>query len=116
MGRITFFLVIVFEVMTALTVESFICGGPEYQRTAALCSPFVLSGKQQELSGECCIAYREFVKSAKTTVERRQLCSCVQQSSRIRPASIAPYNALPGKCGLPFIFSADPSFDCNRVN
>ncbi|KAL1811951.1 hypothetical protein ACET3Z_022016 [Daucus carota] len=117
MARITYFLLIVCAVMIAVDIgEAFICDGPEYQQTSAVCGQFVSSGKTQGFSAECCGAYKAFVKSAKTTAERRRLCACVQRNGRNRPASIPTYNALPGKCGLPFIFSADPSFDCNTVN
>lgn len=111
MARIAYFLVMMFVVVAA--VEAFKCNGPENQRASALCSPFTRSSEQQEPSHECCKAYKAFFESAKTKEERRELCFCEHQNIRGRPANVEKIDALSGKCGVPFMFSADLSFDCN---
>lgn len=64
------------------------CGGPNNQRASA-------------------------VESANTTAEMINLCYCIQRIARNRPANISKVDSIFGICGIPFIYSADPKFDCN---
>lgn len=89
------------------------CGGPKNQQASAACSPFTRTGQDQEPSEECCVAYKALVESANTTAERINLCNCIQRSARNRPANISKVDSIFGICGIPFIYSADPKFDCN---
>lgn len=80
----------------------------------ALCSPYT-RGQQPYPSGECCSAVKEIRESANTKETRRQLCNCVQQNAKNIPgALVTRFDDLPLKCGLPVIYSAEPTFDCNR--
>ncbi|KAL8109418.1 hypothetical protein AgCh_025495 [Apium graveolens] len=119
MARITCFFVMVLTVVASMKVEArheaFDCSGSLNQQATAKCSPFTRRG-EKEPSGECCIAYRAFVESAKTKEERIQLCACIQRNARNNPANIANVDSLQRKCGIPFSFSSDPNFDCNTVN
>lgn len=118
MASITYFLVMVFVVLVAMETgeaNSFDCEGPERKQASAMCRAFITSRQLQEPSGACCMAYRLLVKTAKTTSERRQLCSCVQTRARLNdvPVNIENLDSLQEKCGLPFRYSGSPDFDCN---
>lgn len=89
------------------------CGGPKNQRASAACSPYTRTGQDQQPSEECCVAYKELVESANTTAERINLCYCIKRSARSRPADISKVDSIFGICGIPFIYSADPKFDCD---
>ncbi|KAL1806232.1 hypothetical protein ACET3Z_029300 [Daucus carota] len=55
----------------------------------------------------------------KTRAERREYCSCAHSVISQYPdsaARIPRIDSLPEKCGLPFLFSGDPKFDCNTIN
>ncbi|KAL8090731.1 non-specific lipid-transfer protein 1-like [Apium graveolens] len=127
MARVAY-LALVLVVLARLLIEpgeALTCTTPEEQRTGALCNVYT-RGDQPEPSGECCNAYRALRALAKSQAERRKLCSCVQeatsQSRYNRGASANPaariprFDSLSEKCGLNFLFSADPKFDCNTVN
>ena len=95
--------------------EASICGEPAVQRIGAECNSFT-GGHQPEPSGQCCDAYRAVRSQLKTRAERREYCSCahsvISQYSD-SAARIPRIDSLPGKCGVPFLFSGDPKFDCN---
>lgn len=115
MFKISYLLVMVLSVVAFVEagLAAFECNGPVNNQSSAICNAIVF-GQQRVPSTECCIAYKNFVETAKTTEERKELCSCFQRNAGSKKASIAHIDALPRKCGMPFIFSADPSFDCNR--
>ncbi|WOG81661.1 hypothetical protein DCAR_0100812 [Daucus carota subsp. sativus] len=101
------------------------CNDLKIQQTGTKCSSFT-SGDQAMPSGECCNAMRALRALVKTRTERRQYCFCVHeltsQNRHVRgspsyPAARFPrIDSLPKKCGLPFLFSVDPKFNCNTVN
>ncbi|KAL1826932.1 hypothetical protein DCAR_0206040 [Daucus carota subsp. sativus] len=126
MARIVYLTMVFATILGAFMMveqgEAFTCGTTLQERTKALCDPFH-RGEQQEPSAECCNSLKAFRDTAKTREERIELCRCVQdRSNRNRAGVPAPdaripkIDALPGKCGLPFIYSADRKFDCNTVN
>ncbi|KAL8126654.1 hypothetical protein AgCh_013783 [Apium graveolens] len=118
MPRISYFLVMVFVIVTIVAGEakSFSCDGPERKKSAEKCLPFVTAPQLQEPSAECCIAYRNFVQTAKTTADRRKLCSCTRARVNQVPVNTQNLDALQKKCGLPLPYVDDPNFDCNTVN
>lgn len=117
MANIAYFWVMVFVLLVAMEAgeaNNFDCEGPERKQASAMCRAFITSRQLQEPSGACCMAYRILVKTAKTTSERRQLCSCVQTRARLNdvPVNKANLDSLQEKCGLPFRYSGSPDFDC----
>lgn len=70
---------VVLVTMEAGESNSFDCYGPVRKRASAMCRAFVTSRQLQDPPSSCCMAYRTLAESVKTTAERRQLCSCVQQ-------------------------------------
>ncbi|KAL6583010.1 hypothetical protein OROMI_005088 [Orobanche minor] len=114
------FVVMVGAFMMVEAGEAFTCGTALQERTKAMCDPFH-RGDQEEPSAECCNALKAFREMAKTREERREMCQCVQERANRNIAGvpgpdgdrIPKIDALPGKCGLPFIYSADRKFDCN---
>ncbi|KAL8090688.1 hypothetical protein AgCh_039942 [Apium graveolens] len=126
MARIAYLMMLTVMVVGAFMMveqgEAFTCGTSQQERTKAFCDPFH-RGEVQEPSADCCNALKEFREMAKTREERRELCRCVQERANRNRAGvpgpegrIPKIDALPGKCGLPFIYSADRKFDCNTVN
>ncbi|KAL1803291.1 hypothetical protein ACET3Z_031938 [Daucus carota] len=128
MAKVAYLAVVLVVVAARMLVEpgeAVTCGAPEEQRTGAVCNVYT-RGDQPEPSGECCNAYRALRATAKTRAERRQLCSCVQEATSqsrynrgatANPAARIPrFDSLSEKCGLPFLFSVDPEFDCKTVN
>lgn len=115
MVRITYLLVMVFVMLVTMEAKGFDCDGPERKQSSAMCRAFITSRQLEDPSGACCMAYRILVETAKTTAERRQLCSCVQRRARLNdvPVNIANLDSLQEKCGLPFRYSGSPDFDCN---
>ncbi|WOG91651.1 hypothetical protein DCAR_0310901 [Daucus carota subsp. sativus] len=115
MARITYLLVMTLVVSVAAETSSFDCDGSLRKQASAMCRPFITKPQLGDPPSECCMAYRTLVKSARTTSERRQLCSCVQRRAQLPDVSvnIANLDALQEKCGLPFIYSGYRSFDCN---
>ncbi|XP_074359880.1 non-specific lipid-transfer protein 3-like [Apium graveolens] len=94
--------------------EASICSEPGVQRIGAECNSFT-GGQKPEPSGECCNAYRAVRSQLKTKAERREYCSCAHQVISQYPdsaARIPRIDSLPEKCGVPFLFSGDPKFDC----
>lgn len=92
--------------------EASICVEPAVQQTGAECNSFI-GRHQPEPSGQCCDAYRAVYSQLKT---RREYCSCAHSVISQYPdstARIPRIDSLPEKCGLPFLFSGDPKFDCN---
>lgn len=119
------YLAVVLVLVAHLMVEpgkALRCDEHEIQETGTKCNPFT-RGDQPEPSGECCDAYRALRARVKTTEERKQYCFCVHEAtfqnrfvrgSSSNPASrISRIDVLPEKCGVPFLFSVDPKFDCN---
>ncbi|KAL8108413.1 hypothetical protein AgCh_024759 [Apium graveolens] len=111
------YLMVVFLVVAHMMVkpgESLKCS--DTTTMASLCSPYT-KGQQPDPYSECCTAVKEIRESTNTTETRRQLCNCVQQNAkRIPGALLTRFDDLPLKCGLPVIYSAQPTFDCNSVN
>ncbi|WOH04574.1 hypothetical protein DCAR_0623984 [Daucus carota subsp. sativus] len=101
------------------------CSDLEVQQTGTDCNPYT-RGDEAEPSSKCCNAYKSLRLRAKTREERRQFCFCVHEAtsqnrflrgSATNPATRIPrIDSLPEKCGFPFLFSADPKFDCNKIN
>lgn len=124
MARILY-LAVVLVVAAHLMVEpgqALKCSDHEIQKTGTDCNPFT-RGDQAEPSSECCNAYGALRARVKTGEERRQFCFCVHEatsqnrfirgSSSNPAARISRIDSLPEKCGFPFLFSADPKFNCN---
>ncbi|KAL8101256.1 hypothetical protein AgCh_033217 [Apium graveolens] len=127
MARILYLAVVLVAAAYLMAVpgEALKCSDPEIQKTGTDCNPFT-RGDQAEPSSECCSAYSALRERAKTVEERRKFCSCVHEATYqnrfIRGGSSNPatrisrIDSLPEKCGFPFLFSADPKFDCNSIN
>lgn len=85
-------------------------------RAKEVCDPYK-KGEKPEPSAECCKVTKEFRDMAKTKEERRELCRRTQEYAKSdvvgKEGLISKIDALAGKCGLSFIFSIDPKFDCN---
>lgn len=74
MTRISYFLVMVSVIVMLVGMEageakSFSCDGPEKKQSLANCLAFVTAPQLQEPSAACCMAYKNFVETAKTTGE-----------------------------------------------
>lgn len=96
--------------------EAFKCGTKQQDRAKDICGPFQ-KGKKPEPSAECCKVLKEIRETVKTREERKELCHCVQDSVKSykfdETILIKNIDALPKKCGIPYLFSADKKFDCN---
>lgn len=118
MARNSYLAVLLLVVAAHLIVnqgEASICGEPVVQKIGAECSAFT-GGQQPEPSVDCCKAYKAMRSRLMTTAERREYCSCAHHLISQYPdsaARIPRIDSLPQKCGISFLFSGDPKFDCN---
>lgn len=109
------YFMVVFAVVANLMVEpgeALSCS--DLGASLGQCSSYA-TGASSEPSGGCCSAVKQLSGMARTTADRRQLCSCLKQSASTFPnVQLSNIAAIPQKCGVPSAsFSVDPNFDCN---
>lgn len=64
---------------------------------------------------ECCTGIQRLVSAARTTPDRRAVCTCLKDVAA--GAAGGPYISraagLPGRCGVPLPFKISPNVNCN---
>lgn len=106
-------LIVVLALVANLMVEqgeALSCG--DLSGPMAQCASYA-SGASSQPSGGCCSAVKQINAMAKTTQDRRQVCSCLKQAASSYPnVQLANIAAIPNKCGVPSV-SINPNVDCN---
>ncbi|XP_031120213.1 non-specific lipid-transfer protein 1-like [Ipomoea triloba] len=79
------------------------------------CLNFVMRG--DVMSPSCCSGVKSLYGAAKSTADRRSVCSCLKGvASNANPAQVGRAASLPSKCGLSVPYKINPQLDCSKVN
>ncbi|CAN6359729.1 unnamed protein product [Urochloa humidicola] len=66
----------------------------------------------------CCSGISSLVSGARTTPDRRAICTCLKNVAA--GAAGGPYISraagLPGRCGVPLPYKLSPNMNCNSIN
>ncbi|KAJ8898870.1 hypothetical protein K2173_008179 [Erythroxylum novogranatense] len=81
------------------------------------CVTYIINGGA--VPGNCCNGIKGLNNAARTTPDRRAVCSCLKST-----ISGLPYNnfnvqnaaSLPTKCGINLPYRLDPNINCNGIN
>ncbi|TVU32590.1 hypothetical protein EJB05_24327, partial [Eragrostis curvula] len=80
------------------------------------CLPYVQSGGT--VARACCSGIQRLVSVARTTPDRRAICTCLKDVAA--GAAGGPYISraagLPGRCGVPLPYKLSPNMNCNSIN
>nr|XP_043610356.1 non-specific lipid-transfer protein 1-like [Erigeron canadensis] len=105
-------LVVVLMTLAAPEVEGVTCG--EVVRAGAPCLGYLRNGGAP--SSACCSGIRDLKNKARSTANRKTICSCLKSaSSSYRGISGNYASSLPSKCSINFPYKLSPSTDCNRI-
>ncbi|KAK4796695.1 hypothetical protein SAY86_029021 [Trapa natans] len=64
----------------------------------------------------CCAGVRSLVNVARTTPDRRAVCTCLKSAAgNIRGINLSVASSLPSKCGVSIPYKISPATDCNKV-
>ncbi|XP_019189854.1 PREDICTED: non-specific lipid-transfer protein 1-like [Ipomoea nil] len=78
------------------------------------CLNFVMRGDVAPPS--CCSGLKSLYGAAKSTADRRSVCSCLKGvASNANPAQVARAASLPAKCGVSLPYKITPQLDCSNV-
>ncbi|KAK7340044.1 hypothetical protein VNO77_20736 [Canavalia gladiata] len=90
------------------------CG--QVQFTLASCLGY-LRGGGGAVPPACCNGVRTLNNQAKTTPDRRGVCTCLKSSVlRLPGINFATATALSAKCGVNLPYKISPAIDCNIVH
>lgn len=80
------------------------------------CLSYVTKGGKK-VQPACCSGIKSLYAAAKTTADRRSVCSCLKSAASSVTGINFKYAAqLPGKCGVKNIpFKISPNVDCSKV-
>ncbi|CAN6327866.1 unnamed protein product [Urochloa humidicola] len=80
------------------------------------CLGYVLSGGT--VPRACCSGIQSLVSEARTTPDRRAICTCLKNVAA--GAAGGPYISraagLPGRCGVSLPYKLSPNMNCNSIN
>ncbi|CAN6337296.1 unnamed protein product [Urochloa humidicola] len=66
----------------------------------------------------CCSGIQSLVSGARTTPDRRAICTCLKDVAA--GAAGGPYISraagLPGRCGVPLPYKLSPNMNCDSIN
>ena len=76
-----------------------------------------VTGKAVAVPPPCCNGVKSLNAAAKTTPDRRSVCSCLKSlTGSIKGINYGLVSGLPGKCGVSIPYKISPSTDCNKIN
>ncbi|PON92739.1 Lipid transfer protein/Par allergen [Trema orientale] len=104
-------LVVVAMAMAAPVAKALTCG--QVSKSIGPCINYLKNGGA--VPAACCNGIRSLNSAAKTTVDRRAACKCLQSAaSSIKGIDQNLAAGLPRKCGVNVPYKISPSTNCNR--
>ncbi|KAL7136078.1 hypothetical protein ABFS83_10G004900 [Erythranthe nasuta] len=65
---------------------------------------------------QCCAGVRSMANAARSPLDRRTACQCLQSAAKtFKGINFGNVAALPAKCGVTLPFKISPTTDCSRV-
>lgn len=112
-SRIACFMVVLALVVNLMVErgEALTCSdlGP----SVAQCGPYA-TGTTSQPSDGCCRAVQGVYQMAKTTQDRRTLCTCLKASASSAPGiQLSSVASIPQKCGLQITIPTNPNYNCD---
>ncbi|QCE03158.1 non-specific lipid-transfer protein 1 [Vigna unguiculata] len=105
--------VMLMVVVGAHSAEGMTCG--QVQGNLAQCIGFLQNGGI--VPPACCNGVKNILNSARTTADRRGICSCLKSAAgAVRGLNPSNAQALPGKCGVNIPWKISSSTNCNTIN
>ncbi|XP_027927361.1 non-specific lipid-transfer protein 1-like [Vigna unguiculata] len=90
------------------------CGS--VQITVAPCVAYLTGPAGRPIPAPCCNGVKRINDQAKSTPDRRSVCTCLKNTSlRIPGLNLPRLAALPTNCGVNLPYKISPNIDCNKV-
>ncbi|KAL5731309.1 lipid-transfer protein [Ranunculus cassubicifolius] len=110
-GKITILVITLMVVSAPYASEAITCG----QATVSVvpCIGYLRSGGAPPPA--CCSGVKSLNSAAKTTPDRRTVCSCIKTLTKSIPGiNGGMVSSLPGKCGVNLGFPISLNMDCSK--